>query len=814
MQTLFQDLRYGIRQLIKLPGFTLTAVLSLALGIGATTAVFSVVYGFLIDPYPYKGADHMVHLRLDTGKGQPNGMGLTAGQWQQIRTSPVVDDAFLADEWNLTVTGADLPEDVQADYFSSNTFEYFGVPPALGRGLQPSDAVDGQDPQPVVVLGYKFWQRHYGSDRSVLGKTMQMVHQNYTIVGVAAPRFTWDDADVYLPKKITQDTVPAYYVGVRLKPGITKAAAESQLDPLIHQFAKETPKHFPTVPFHLKLRGFNDDFLERLGGIPYLLFGAVSMLLLIGCGNVSILLLARATSRNHEFAVRSAIGASRARIVRQLLTESLLISLTGAALGLFIAYRSLDLIVANLPQYSIPHEAAIRINLPVLIFCIAVAVATGILFGLWPAIQVSRPNVSQIMQAAARKVAGSVSGRRFHGTLIAGQLALTLLMLTTAGVAIEAFLHMLHMNLGYDPHNIMSVGIPVHEGTYKTWAERKAYFERLRSAVAEVPGVTMAAISTNATPPSNGRNSHFETLGKPSGTVQDARLNFVSQEYFPALKIAMAQGRIWDATENHNGAPLVVINQAFAKRYFPNDNPIGHSIKFPEVVDAPPYNFTAPGANGNLLIVGVIEDKLDDGLDKPILPEAFVPYTLFLRMGTQILVRSEVSPLTLLHAVSAKVNSIDHDQQTNAGTEDLEHWIQDQPEWARGRLLTWLFGAFAALALAMSAVGLYSVVSYSVVQRTNEFGIRMALGAQRTHVLAIVFRSTVASVGSGVIAGIVLTLALSKVMSHWATDSTNSFNHLVIIGATLVLASVAALACALPARRAAGVDPMKAIRYE
>jgi predicted permease len=814
MLTLFQDLRYGFRQLIKLPGFTLTAVLSLALGIGATTAVFSVVYGFLIDPYPYQGADRMVHLRLDTGKGQPNGMGLTAGQWQQIRTSPVVDDAFLADGWNLTVTGADLPEDVNADYFSSNAFEYFGVPAALGRGLQPSDAVDGQDPQPVVVLGYKFWQRHYGSDPSVLGKTIQMVHKNYTIVGIAAPRFTWDDADVYLPKKITQDIVPAFYVGIRLKSGVTKAAAESALDPLIHRFAQETPKHFPTGPFHLKLRGFNDDFLEHLGGIPYLLFGAVSMLLLIGCGNVSILLLARATSRNHEFAVRSAIGASRARIIRQLLTESLLISLTGAALGLFIAYRSLDLIVANLPQNSFPHEAAIRINLPVLLFCIAVAIATGIVFGLWPAIQVSKPNVSQIMQAATRKVAGSVSGRRFHGSLIAGQLALTLLLLTTAGVAIEGFLRMLHMNVGYDPHNIMSVGIPVHEGTYKTWPERVAYFERLRSAAAEVPGVTMTAISTNATPPSNGNQTHFEISGRPSSTEQPARLNFVSPEYFPALRILMAQGRIWDQTENHNAAPVVVINQTLAKRYFPNGNAIGQSIKFPELRDQPPFNLMAPGANGNLLIVGVIQDKLDDGLANPILSEAFVPYTLGMRMGTQILVRSEVSPLTLLHAVSAKVNAIDHDQQTNSGTEDLEQWIQDQPEWARGRLLTWLFGAFAALALAMSAVGLYSVVSYSVVQRTNEFGIRMALGAQRSHVLAIVFHSTVASVGSGVVAGIVLTLALSKVMSHWATDSASSFNPLVIIGATLILAAVAALACALPARRAAEVDPMKAIRYE
>jgi len=235
MQTLLQDLRFGIRQLIKIPGFTLTSVLSLALGIGATTAVFSVVWGFLVDPYPYAGADRMVHLRIDTGKGEPNGMGLTAGQWQQIRKSPVVDDAFLADEWSLTVTGADLPEDVQADYFSSNAFQYFGVPAFLGRGLQSSDAQDGQDPQPVAVLSYKFWQRHYGSNRSVIGKTIQLVHKDYTVVGVAGPRFTWDDADVYLAKKITPDVVPAFYVGVRLKPGVSIAAAQAALDPLFRQ---------------------------------------------------------------------------------------------------------------------------------------------------------------------------------------------------------------------------------------------------------------------------------------------------------------------------------------------------------------------------------------------------------------------------------------------------------------------------------------------------------------------------------------------------------------------------------------------------
>lgn len=812
MSSILQDIRYGTRQLVKMPGFTLTAVLSLALGIGATTAVFSVVYAILMDPYPYKAPDRMIHMRLPTSTGGERGFGVTGSQWQVLRKSPVVEDTFLEDDWSLTVTGGDLPEDVQGVYLSSNGFNFLGVPAALGRGLQPSDAIDGQDPQPVVVLSYKFWQRHFNGDRTILGKTMQLVRKNYTIVGVAGSRMTWGDGDVYLPLKVTGDQVKSFYAGVRLKPGVSHAQANAALQPLIDQFAKETPKHFP--PDHLRLHvvGLNEDFIKQLGGTLALLFGAVATLLMIGCGNVSILLLARATARQHEFAVRSAIGATRNRIIRQLLTEALLLSLTGAGLGLLLAYRILALIVANLPEFSFPHEAAIQINLPVLAFCIVVAVGTGILFGLWPAWQLSRPEVSQIMQSNSRKTIGSVSGRRTHNALIAGQIALTLLMLAGAGAAIEGFLRVMHTNLGYDPHNIMSVGIPIHDGTYKTWAERAAYFEQLHDKVAEVPGISTVAISSNATPPSNGFTTKFEILGKPAAQDQTFRFNMVSREYFPALRIPLLQGRIWDQDETHRGAAVMVINQTLARRYFPNGDAVGHSIKVPEVVAQPPYLLTAPGSEGWQLIVGVVADKLDDGLSKPIVPEVFVPYTMAMGMYTQVLVRSEVPPLTLLHAVRAKVNSIDHDQQTNGDVRDLEHWITRMPEWARGQLVSWLFGAFAALALALAAVGLYSVVSYTVAQRTNEFGIRIALGARRGHVLGIVFRSTVVSVGGGILAGIVLTVALNKVMASWAAESSR--DPLLLFAATCLLSLVATLACAIPAWRAAGVNPMKAIRYE
>src|SRR5271168_379803 len=598
MQTLLQDLRYALRQLLKSPGFTLTAVISLTLGIGATTAVFSVVWAVLMNPYPYAAPDRMVHMRIKDKSGQERGFGLTLGQWQTIRKSPVVEDAFASEGWSLTVTGHDLPEDVQADYFTSNSFNFFGVPPAMGRQLMPSDAIDGHDPQPVAVLSYKFWQRHYNSDPAAIGQTLQLVRKNYTVIGVAAPRFTWDDADVYLPLKVTQDPVPSYYVGLRLKPGVTHEQANAALGPLIDQFAKETPKHFPRDHAQFYVVGLNDDFIKQLGGTLSLLFGAVALLLAIGCGNVSILLLARGTSRQHEFAVRAAIGASRGRIIRQLLTESLLLSLTGAALGVLLAYKALALIVSLLPEYSFPHEAAIQINLPVLAFSVGIALLTGILFGLSPALQLSRPEVSQVMQSSTRKIAGGVRGKATNNALIGAQIALTLLMLAGAGAAMEGFLKLMHTPLGYDPHNVMSVGIPVHDGTYPTWEARSAYFEQLRTKVAMVPGVTMTALSTNATPPSNGWGTNVEFLGKAARDEQKIRINMVSPSYFQVLHVPKMQGRLWDDTEDRNGALVAVINETMARLYFPEGDAIGHSLKVPAMKAEPPYNLTAPGADG------------------------------------------------------------------------------------------------------------------------------------------------------------------------------------------------------------------------
>jgi len=806
-----QDLRYSARQLVKNPGLALTALVSLALGIGATTAVFSVVYAALINPYPFTAADRIVRLTMTSKEGQGDWINLNGPQIREARKLGIVESLLAMDYHSMILTGHEIPENVYALGLIANGFTDLGVPPFLGRGLLPSDAIEGQDPQAVTVLSYKFWQTHF-SDPDIVGKTIQLDRKNYLVVGVAAPRFRWYSADIYLPLKLTQDPGLPYIVNLRLKKGVTHEAADAALQPLVEQFAKDMPKNFPEH-FRVRVEGLNEWVDQTISGTLYLLFGGVAMLLVIGCGNVSILLLARGTARQHELAVRAAIGAGRGRIARQLLTESLLLATIGAALGVLASYGLLAGIRAVLPPYAFAPEVVIRINLPVLFFSIAVGLGTGILFGLWPAWQLSRTQAGQLMQSNVRRVAGSVAGRRTNNVLIAGQIALTLLLLAGAGAAMAAFAGLMHIPLGYDPHHVMSVGIPLHDGAYTTWAARAAYFEQMRAKVAETPGVTMAAVSSNATPPRGGGKIHFEILGKPSTEEQMAAVNLVSPEYFAILRIPLLQGQIWNETENQNGAHIAVVNRTLAKRYFPNGNAIGSSVKLPKIEGDPPIVLSAPNITDSWLqIIGIVEDALNDGLTDPIKPAVYVPYALTMWRGTQILVRTEAPPLTLVHAVQKQLAAVNPDQQTDSIVRDLETWITDMPEWQQKHSVAWIFGVLAWLALTLAAVGLYSVVSYVVAQRTNEFGIRMALGAQPVQVIRMVFGSTVVSVGSGIAAGLALTLVMNKILERWVGESAR--NPLILAGGTLLLGLAAMIACTVPARHASKVDPMVALRFE
>src|SRR5271170_7616498 len=504
MSTFLQDFRYAWRQLYKNRGVSLTAILSLTLGIGATVSVFSIIYAVLKNPWPYQGADRIANVALLDKSGKEQNYGLNGPQTRELAKAHSLEYVVAFNGWNLTVTGSDVPEDVQANYFTGNVFQMLGVPALIGRYFLPADAPDGQDPQPVVVLSYKFWMHHYNGDRSVVGKTIQLVRKTYTVIGVMPPHFGFLGADVYLPLKLSGSPNEQYGTFVKVKAGVKPQVAVAELEPYFKQFAKQTPDHYPKGTTKIEIQNLSYWVTHSISKTLYLLFGAVGLLLAIGCGNVSILLLARGTARQHEFAVRTAVGASGFRLVRQLLTESLILAISGAGLGVLFAYLSLGWIVAGLPEYSFPHEADFHINVPVLLFSVGLAVLTGVFFGLFPALQMARPQISQVMQSNTRKVAGTVRGKHFHTVLIAGQIALTILLMTAAGAAIQGFLHMMRIPLGYDPHHVMSVGIPIHDNTYTTISERTNYYEQLRSAIGALPDVIATGISTNATPPNNG----------------------------------------------------------------------------------------------------------------------------------------------------------------------------------------------------------------------------------------------------------------------------------------------------------------------
>lgn len=774
--------------------------------------MFSVIYGVLLNPFPYVGADRIMQVSIEDAQGRTRYPGMSASELDALRQVQGVESVVGENGWALTTTDGDIPENVEASYVTPNAPNPWGVPALLGRWLIPADAPPGQDAAPVTVLGYAFWQRHFSGDPLVIGKTIQFVRKTYTIVGVMPPRFKWrDPAEVYMPLAMKDQPNTYYGVLLKLKPGVSTERANIALLPLTQQFAKAAPDRYPDSAFTVRLRSIVELYARPMGPKLLLLFGAVVTLLLIGCANVSILLLVRGANRQQELAVRAAIGAGRGRIVRQLLTESLLIGACGASLGALLAWQGLRLIKTWIPTNSFAAESVIRMNVPVLLFSASLAVLTAVVFGLWPALQLSRPDMARVMQASSRRVMGSAHGRRTHRVMIVAQVALTIVILGVSGAAAKGFLRMTMADLGYEPARVMSVPIPVHDGTYQTWAERTAYFDRLLQAVGSLPQVEMVGISTNATPPSNGGDTRVDIFGVSALDKPVVRSNFISPAYFPLLHIPLVQGRLWTDDENRRGTGVAVINQTMARQYWPNGDAVGHQIRFDAIKDEPPYSPMAAGGDGWLQIVGVVADARDDGLRNPIKPAMYVPYTLKLQMFTQILVRTRVPPLSTLRDIREQLARVDHDQQVMQ-VRDLTTWITGSAEYAQQRLVANLFGVFSVLALLLSAVGLYSVVSYGVTARTNEFGIRMALGARTADVVRLVLSSTYSNVGAGLVAGLVACVALDRVSAQWVTESSR--DPIILGSVTIVLLLVAALACFVPARRAAGIQPMEAVRHD
>lgn len=810
MGNLIQDFSYALRQFRRSPGFSITAILSLSLGIAATVAVFSVVYGVLLHPFPYRDVDRLYNVSVRDARGEVGDEYFLGPELMQVSKLPAFESIATWRNENLSVTGGDVPEAVNAYYGIGQTFPSLGVAPLLGRNLGPADAPDGQEPQPVVELHYRFWRRHFNGDPNVIGKTLELDHKAYTIIGVTRPGFTWDwGADLYLPQAINDPRGGG--VVAKLRRGVSPQVANAQLQPLLQQFAKKLPREY-SPNYTADLHPLAWEVSHNIGGTIWLLFAGVGLLLAIGCSNVSILLLARNAARQHEFAVRSAIGAGSTRIVRQLMTESLLLAIVGTTLGTGLAYRLLTLIVAWLPRHLFPPDVSIRINLPVLLFSVALALVTTLLFGLLPALQMRKPEIAAAMQSGPRTMTGTVRSRRLHGALMAGQIALTLLLLSTAGATMDGFIRLLRIPLGYDPHNVVSVGIPLHENTYTTWQARTNYFEQLRTSVASLPGVQAASIAGNAIPPDSGWELPFELRGMPalSPDAQMARFNLVDSNYFNTLRTPLIAGRIWTPSEIAHAAGLVLVNESFIRRYDPGQNPVGHLLRIPKLQNPPLNALMAPSADGWLQVIGVVGDAVNGGIDQPVKPAIFAPYSLEILGGTQILVRTRSAPAGLLDSLRKQVAAVNPEQQTYGAIADLEKWITDEPIWGRARLISALFAGFSILALALSAVGLYSVASYSVAQRTSEFGIRIALGATPSHVIRLVVASTGAGVCLGIAVGLFLSVGLERILAAWAGITGSPV--LFITGATLLLLITAAIASLVPARRALSVNPTTVLR--
>jgi len=803
------DFSYAFRQFGKYRISTALAVTSLAFGIGGATSVFSVINGVLLHPFPYAGADRMITLRVtDTAgyNGFSNYLLLSARQFQDIRKSPVLDGAIATDSWDMAITGEDLPQAVHTGKISANAFEYFGVPPVIGREFVSDDGPSGQEPRRVAVLSYHFWQGHYGGSPTAVGKTIQLDHENYTIIGVVPPRFEWFHSDLYVPLRLADDPDRVEIVDARLKPGVSIERATAALTPLIQAFEKESPKHFPRKP-GLRIRKLNAATEDRYQRTLVLVFCAVMVLLAVGSTNVALLVLARVSGRQQELSVRAALGASRARLIRLLVSEAILLASVGCVAGAGLAQVFVPRIVRGLPDNSFPNAASIHVNGPVLLFAVFVSLSTGLIVGIWPALRSSRADIANAMQAQSIRTSGARNSRRLQTSLIAAQAALTVVLLAAAGASIRTFLHLYETPLGYDPRNLVTVALQFPDGTHLKLQERQRFYADVRERVSHIPGVKSAAIYPFGFPPHAQFFRRLELFDQPAGVLNVAT-NPVGREFFQTLRIPILQGTVWSEEETERAAHVAVVNEAFAHRYWPAGDAVGRRLRLPDFTAFTSWMLAHPGSNDWLQVLGVVANTPNDGLAKPAIPAVYLPYSLVLGDSFNLAVRTADNPLSLAHAIREAVHSADAGQPVNE-IRTAEEILSDEG-WATERFVAGLFAVFSALALVLAAMGLYSVISVVVAQQYQELGIRIALGSPRRSVLLGVLSVGTRAVVAGLAAGVSSCLLLNGVFRHWTGG--NIYDPVVILSVSGILLFTSVVASFWPAWKATTIDPIAALR--
>jgi predicted permease len=686
--------------------------------------------------------------------------------------------------------------------------DVLGVPPLLGRVFHQADGPPGEQAQRVVVLTYRFWQRHFGGRPEAVGQTLLLNREPYTVIGVLPRQYFFTGPEVLVPLDLTFDTNLAWGVQARLARGVTPRMAEQRLQRLFDQFAREAPQRFPKdvrpLVRSLVQTQWAADFVPTL----LLIFAASMLLLLLACANVSVLLLARGTSRAHEFVVRAAIGASRGRLMRQLLVESLLLAFTGAALGVAAGYWGLPAILRLLPPNSVPvgNLIAVPVNVPVLLFSAGLAMASALIFGLSPALSFSRPRLTATVPATA-----GVESRRAHHLLLAGQIALTVVLLASTGATVRVLVGLYRTSLGYDPHDVMVATINLPENTYREWGGRASFYERLRDRMTEVPQVDSVALATySGIPPQSGERSVVEVPGRDMPGDEAPIAQRISAGYFSTMKIPLIRGRVWSDSESGGTPHVAVVNQTMARTWWPDESAIGRRVRMPDYVKPPnPYRLAAPGSDGWFEIVGVVGDTPNAGLHEPPAPSIYVPYTLMLSDSLNVILRTSPGALAMTRSIREAVRAVDPNQPVSVYRAE---GALASAGWARERFVTVVLLGFAVFALMLAVVGLYSVVSYSVSCRFKEFGVRMALGAGRGRIVNAAVQPAVAAVVGGLFAGLALSVGLNTVVARWSIGNLN--DPVVLVAVSLVLFVAAMMSAGIPACRAASIQPVDALRMD
>ena len=813
MRTLLQDLNYGLRMLTKKPGFTAVAALTLALGIGANTAIFSLFDAVILRPLPYPSPEQLVGLgqwRNQKGEGYIQ-TGVSAPNITDIAKTNLFQQVAYYRWSELNITEGNRPERVEGIKASADLLPMFGVQPLLGRFFAPSEMQMGHDQ--VAILGHRLWKLRYGSDPAILGKSIDLDEKRYTIVGVmpASFRFTWDqEMDVFVPLALTpqelsetgRSTSRDLQTQARLKPGISVAEAQAAMNTLADNLAKEYPE--ADKGWGIKVEPLHAAYHRQMQTPLLIILGAVLFVLLIACANVANLLLARSTVRRREVAIRVALGASRRRLIAQLLTESVLLAALGGALGLLLAYAGDRLLTLELDRYqfSLPNAKVIDLDWRVLLFSLIITLATGIIFGLAPSLTSTKTDLNESLKEGSVSTTTEPGRRRLRSTLVVSEMALALVLLAGAGLLVRTFLRLMDVDLGIDPTNVLTLGISLPKYKYSSATQQSLFYQELLLRLQSTPGVKAVGARGGYA------NIFFQPEGQaPAAPGQEptAVYSSITPGYLNAMGTDLVAGREFSDSDAEGTTPVAIVSESVARRYWSHSSALGSHL----TVLARIYSGKSTGASEPLEVVGVVKDVRNDNLWEAE-PDIYVPFQQHPVPSVFLAVRTAVVPMSVVPAVRDAVLALDRDQPVHDAKTMTDIVTENYGAIRFPMTLVWIF---AALALLLSAVGIFGVMSYSVSRRTREMAIRMALGAGRQEVLRLVLREGLIVATVGIAVGLVAALGLSRVMAGYVFG-IKSTDPLTFTAASLLLIAVALLASYVPARRATKVDPTVALRYE